>query len=404
MNTTKHTASGQAAGYLFQPDRALFWLAHSPKGSVIGIETADDVTVVSESGEVIIREQDKNSIQENGKPIKDRSNDLWNTLYIWTKGLERNEFSVDKARLFFATNKAIPDDSLVRKIANTDAATIDSLIPVLKTAINNPPDGLRDKVEYVLNRETLLREIIPIIELSDNSSPDNLNKDVISELHLPEEIAQDVIIHVKGWIHDSITLLWDDNKPGFLERDAFDNFLNNAKYKFSSSRIKERVKRLVLIDVDPEKRAKSEEGVFVKQLEAISNDSDLIVEAIDDFLCADIERTNLILAGEITRDDFKDFDDKCETRWKEVRRRHNRDVNLAIIDEDVTPEEKENKLQEIGFSIYDQTACNGYCGILASYQTTEPYLTKGTFYILSDALTIGWHPQWKEKFIEDENG
>jgi len=40
-----HTASGQALGYFFQLERALYWLTKAPADSLIGIETEDDVAV-----------------------------------------------------------------------------------------------------------------------------------------------------------------------------------------------------------------------------------------------------------------------------------------------------------------------------------------------------------------------
>lgn len=405
MSTAKHTASGQAAGYLFQPDRALYWLAHSKKGDIVGIETADDITVVSENGDITIREQDKNSVQVDGQPISDRSKDLWNTLFIWVKALESNEIVIGNIGLLFATNKSIPEDALVRKIADADKTNLDNIISVLKTAIKNPPSGIKDKVEYVLNREDLLKDLIPHIRLSDGNSLDDLNDKIISQLHLPEEIASDVLFMLKGWVHDTVVKLWNESQPGFLSREAFDNFLNKAKYRISSANIRERVKRLVLPDVDEEKRALSEQGTFVKQLESITDDEDLLMEAIDDYLCADVERTRLILAGEITGTDFDDFDDKCEERWKEVKRRkiRNGTIDSILSDNNLNNEEKREKLRELGFEIYDLTACSGYNGVLAGYTTTESYLTKGTYYIMSDSLRIGWHPQWESLFAITSN-
>jgi hypothetical protein len=407
MSTAKHTASGQAAGYLFQPDRALYWLARSEKGSVIGIETADDVTVVSENGDITIREQDKNSIQEEGQPIKDRSNDLWNTLFIWVKALENNEFDTEKVQLFFATNKAIPENAIVKKIAETDGSNVEPLMALLKTAIKNSPAGIKEKVEYVLSKEDLLRQLIPKIKLSDDNNPSNLDDKIISQLHLIDETSGDILIYLKGWVHDCITKLWDSRQPGIINRDAFDTILNNAKFRYNSIKLRERVKRFVQEEINDELVQKNQDAIFVKQLEAITtSEDDLMVDAIDDYLCADIERTRLILAGEITKDDFIDFDDKCVERWKAVRIRNNRQVNLIVSDAELPKEDKENKLKTVGFYIYDQTACTGYHGVLAGYQTTESYLTKGTFYLLSDTPVIGWHPEWQVRFTknsDDEN-
>ena len=60
------SAKGQMYGYLYQIDRALLWLSRCPDGSIISIETDDDVVVRLKNGEsiVTIYEQDKASVKK----------------------------------------------------------------------------------------------------------------------------------------------------------------------------------------------------------------------------------------------------------------------------------------------------------------------------------------------------
>ena len=75
---SQHSASASNAGFTYQFERALYWLAQSPAGSLIGIETDDDVTVCSNDSKLL--EQDKHSVRADSHPFADRSKDLWNTL------------------------------------------------------------------------------------------------------------------------------------------------------------------------------------------------------------------------------------------------------------------------------------------------------------------------------------
>ena len=59
-----HSAAGQMAGYLFQPERALYHLATGSRGSVVGIETLDDIAVVSQDGSIKL-EQAKHYVSGN---------------------------------------------------------------------------------------------------------------------------------------------------------------------------------------------------------------------------------------------------------------------------------------------------------------------------------------------------
>ena len=68
------------AGFLFQVERALYWLAESGnQNAVIGVETLADV-FVSNPVEPDIHEEDKHSIQHQGHPLGDRDKRLWRTL------------------------------------------------------------------------------------------------------------------------------------------------------------------------------------------------------------------------------------------------------------------------------------------------------------------------------------
>ncbi|HEY5592508.1 MAG TPA: hypothetical protein VIK55_16015, partial [Paludibacter sp.] len=62
MIDNTHIATGQMAGYLFQPDRALVLLCSCKNNESVSIELIDDVATVDENGTVLYREQDKSSI------------------------------------------------------------------------------------------------------------------------------------------------------------------------------------------------------------------------------------------------------------------------------------------------------------------------------------------------------
>ena len=79
MSLSHHSAPGVNAAFSYQFERALNWLAKSPAGSVIGVETHGDV-VVRGADESELFEEDKHSISEDAEPFGNRSKDLWNTL------------------------------------------------------------------------------------------------------------------------------------------------------------------------------------------------------------------------------------------------------------------------------------------------------------------------------------
>src|SRR5437899_985859 len=108
MSLSDHSAAGSNAGFIFQFERAMFWLAQSPAGCVVGVETDDDVAVRGPDGSRVL-EQDKHSVRADTEPFADRSKDLWNTLAIWTEALDNGEVNADTTMFLMVTNKTLPE-------------------------------------------------------------------------------------------------------------------------------------------------------------------------------------------------------------------------------------------------------------------------------------------------------
>ena len=85
MTLSEHSAPGINAAFSYQFERALYWLAKSPAGFVIGVETDDDVAILGDDGSELL-EQDKHSVRESGEPFGDRSKDFMEHLSDLDRG------------------------------------------------------------------------------------------------------------------------------------------------------------------------------------------------------------------------------------------------------------------------------------------------------------------------------
>jgi len=195
MSLENHSAPGPAAGYAFEFERALHWLARSSAGFLIGIETDDDVAIRHQDGSRTL-EQNKHSIQEDAEPFGNRSKDLWNTLSIWVNALEDGELDATKTRFLMVTNKALPD-CIAKQIsqAKTDDE-ITACLQELKLAAVKPSETIRAYTDKVLaaTSEPHLRAVIKHCELADAASgasgPD-LRRQTIAELPIPNWFTND---------------------------------------------------------------------------------------------------------------------------------------------------------------------------------------------------------------------
>lgn len=393
MADTTHTATGQMAGYLFQPDRALVFLCSCKNNQSVSIELIDDVAAVNEKGEVIYREQDKSSIQEDGQPYKDRSKDLWNTLMIWATEIKNGTLNPDNTKLVCVTNKKLDDKSLIKKIAAAkEQKEIEVVIVLLKSAAKNPPKTLKETITKVLADEDVLKKLIPQIFLLDGNTLEERNEEIANELGLNDDIKQDVIIDLRGWFNESVLIQLDKGKAPVIKKTEFNQRLQKARQNAGDKKIKVLAKRFLQLEITKDNIAEAKEKMFVKQLELIQHydKENIIIDAIDDFFYSEHQRTELVLQGDVTGKELLAMDDTSKERWKESFRRKMSQYNVGM---------KEEQLSQLAYEIYDTTV-SGYLAKIRG-NDTEPYFTKGSFLKLSDALEIGWHPHWETHFIKE---
>lgn len=391
--TTKHSAPGQMFGYLFQPDRALYWLAKSKKSSSVSIETFDDIVVHDENGKIVKLEQVKTTIMQNHETFLGRSKSLWNTLFIWLELINKNEINLENTEFYFATNVKLHKKSLAMQIAKAnDAAKVSAAMQILRAINQNPPAGIKEFAQHVLQNENLLRKLIFKINICDKRDYNSFDSEICSILNVSQSIEEDVLRYLKGWIHESILNLWEINKPAILSKTQFTEVLNKAISRFYDKQLITRARDLV--DVKKENIEECKYNIFVQQLELFleedSISTEIILDAINDFLKAKEERIKITLDGTVTKDDFKAFDARLIERWKVFFRKHCRKVSDELSNEE---------LRELAYQIFSDTIDN-YCEMLAGQPTIEPYLTKGTYHSLANKPVIGWHPYWKKYFIQ----
>ncbi len=387
MALTDHSAPGSNAGFSFQFERALFWLAQRPAGSVVGIETGDDVAIRTSDGAVTL-EQDKHSVRQGINPFSDRSKALWNTLATWVDALETREVTAEATRFLMVTNQVVPD-CIAKKISTAESdIEIEECITALEIAAKDPSDTIKDLSQKVLQQgsQQSLRQLIARCGLSDAndaSAARDLRKKTIAELQLPEwccKVAESIVDELLGWLHRTTLEQWQQGKSAWIQRDHLVNQLHAIIDGRRRQITRERAETLIPV---PESTVGEKRGSkFVKQLYLVSHDDSLIDTAIREFIRCNIEKSRLSAEGTITDDDWKAFETALFTRWVKIRARVIRMNSSA-------PEEN------VGFEILTETT-EDYCEKLAGADTDQVYLTAGTYHRLSENLEVGWHPRYEQ--------
>lgn len=386
MPASSHSAAGAAAGFGYQFERALYWLASTPAGAVVGIETTDDVVVLLKNGERL-NEQDKHSIQEDGAPFGDRSRDLWNTLRIWLDAIEGGEIPLGQTRFLMVTNKLLPN-CIARQISSamTDADAT-ACVEALSAAAKNPPDHVADLMLRVLrdDSQATLAAMLVRVELTDGAEPTSdaaLRAETIACLQLPDSAlasANSVVDELCGWLHGVVMDLWRQRKPGWVQRDHFVNYLHAALDRRKRQIIRERAAHLIPLADDA---LDTERGrPFVRQVQLVTEDDVTVDGSIREFIRCNIEKMRLSEEGNVTDDDWLSFEESLVDRWLKIRAR---EVRMS----------KGKPEADIGYKIFADTT-ESHRERLAGSDTEQVYLTAGTYHRLADLLSVGWHPQYK---------
>lgn len=387
MTLSHHSAPGISAAFNYQFERALYWLAQSPSGSVIGIETDDDVAVRGADGAQLL-EQDKHSICDDAKPFGDRSKGLWNTLSIWIEALDGMEVEADATRFLMVTNKVLPE-CIAKQIGRAKSeAQVKACIKAMEAAVPNPPQDIAHLVQRVLrfNSRISLRKLILKCELADASQATGgleLRTKTVAQLQLPEWCfagADSIANELLGWLHKTAMAAWQQKQPAWIQRDHFVNQLHAIIDRRKRQLTRERAEHL--IPVADDKIGQEKGSLFVKQLHLVTDDDGIVDNTIREFIRCNIEKSRLSVEGNVTDDEWKAFETALLSRWEKIRARVIRMKKLE-------PEE------DIGFEIFTETT-EEHREKLAGSDTEQVYLTSGTYHRLADMIRVGWHPRFEE--------
>jgi hypothetical protein len=385
-----HSAASSMAGFIFQLDRALTWLAKSELGSAVGVESLDDVVMISPGGAVL--EQDKLSWVRN--PIPDRSENLWKTLAIWLGLIRDGERELKSTQFHLVSTFQVNTGVAAALKLPPQARDTSKIIETLRALSKAPNDGWAVEANFVtLHSDEDLSNFLDHVLVIDHAPAtdlDGANDRLATAMQLPLEIAADVIAGLRGWLQSRVmeqfrrvALGLNEKAAAWIESDEFRREL--AKLVSRHFQDKPIIRAASQITISPELRQHQTHAMFVRQLEILGiteEEPERIIEAIEDFLKGVDERSRLALQNGVTQQVFENYEASLVDHWKTTKR-------IAA--------RKKFETEEItGQEILDQSL--SYQAHLDGHLVTESYLTKGTFHKLanSPAVILGWHPRFKE--------
>lgn len=381
----KSNAPGQLLGYTIQFPRALCHLLRSGPGDAVCIEVLGDVATKKKNNEVRA-EEDKSSLYS--KPITDKSTDLWKTFFNWIVAINEGSLDVEKTRYVLYCNKS-GRLSIVDQFS--DATNINDDREALKNAKEKLSDVASEHeiwgyYDFVVNQnENLLLQVICQFEVQYgiDAGYDDVDSEIQKKVVPPSQIDffRDKI---SGWLlkiiqekiakKESACIPWEDFNNQFLV-------------------VFQRVRQRELVDFTLESPPKQEDihrqvkirPRYLRQLDLIGCTDDKIVEAVSDFLRADVNRHRWIEKELIDEDTATDFMNKLQGFWYTQKKK------IKITEKHLGDEEKGQLL--LG-------ECKSRQETIRDMSPPHPTIA-GTYHALAEEPVLGWHPTW-EKLLSDQ--
>lgn len=390
----KSNAPGQLLGYTLQLPRALYHLLRSGPGDKVSVEVWGDVATLT-SDSCVIAEEDKSSI--NGNPLTNRSTNLWKTFSNWIEAINCGDLDVSKTKFILYCNQSGKHGIIDEFNSAQNKSEAQNAIDYAKKELNNIRPEFDDAKKeheiwkyynFVVNEhETVLLDIVERFELQigNGAGYDEVHYEIQCKL-VPDSQIDFFMDKLSGWLLKEISEKIAARKLAVISWEEF-------KHQFSV--IFDRAHRLELIDFTLKYPLADEDiqsqvnyrPIYLQQLEVVDTPVDEILEAVSDYLRADINRGKWIEDGTIDEDVALDFELKLKKFWK------NQMTKIQITGKHLSDKERgvlllgECKSRQVKIRDMD-----------------PPHSTiAGTYHALADEPVLGWHPNW-EKFIPEQKG
>lgn len=379
---SSRNAPGQLLGYTIQFPRAFCRLLQSGPGDSVCIEVLGDVATIVADGS-IITEEDKSSTTAN--PLANKSINLWKTFANWIKAINSGEFDVQKTKFVLYCNK-IGKSKIVREFsAAQNKIDAKSAIDSAKETLGVIREGhvIWEYYDLAINKnEELLIQVVERFDLQigNNAGYDDVNFE-LQRKHIPKKQIDFLREKLGGWLYQEFSEKIALSRRAIITWDEFDH-----QFKV----IFDRVRRMELIDFTlqvPIGEVEIKEQVkirpqYLRQLEEIGVSDDDILEAVSDFLKAKVNRDKWIEIEIIDEDTAADFESKLQNFWKNQYKKI-----------EITNKNLDNKLK--GQLIFAE--CRSRAETIRNMCPPSSTIA-GTYHLLADNSTLGWHPKWEKLF------
>ena len=387
------SAKEPALGYYYQIIRGLVLLLVENRmvSPCLSFECLDDIAIEDEGNVALY--QAKLHI----KPVQltDRSTDFWKTIRVWSEGIKNGCFNPSVTIFTLITTASIPEGSFLNLFFSDKEedrkkiiATMESIATETTNKENKPGyDAFSALTEE--QKQTLIGNIrITDSNVSIDDTMEQLKYRL--ELSAPIGALDSFIDSVLGWwFRNSVDMLQAGTKQT-ISKAAVNNYIQACRDQIRADALPDEF--FEKVEIDDAALEESKDKTFVKQLTLVDATKREKKTAISDYKRAYGQRSKWLRDGRVAQGEYDSFDANLQEEWQSR-------FDMMLDDTEGQSEEERRKA---GHAFYRENFVAPQYQLPLFRNNASLYITKGSYQMLSNDKTIGWHPDYKDLLDDDE--
>lgn len=387
------SAKEPALGYYYQIIRGLVLLLEENRmdSPCLSFECLDDIAIEDKDNVDLYQAK----LHITPAQLTDRSTDFWKTIRVWSEGIKNGTFNPSKTIFTLITTASISEGSFLNLFFSGNEEDNKNILNTMETIaletgnkINKPGYDA-----FSALTEEQKQKLISNIHISDSNVSIDDTMDQLKfrlELSAPNGALDSFINPIMGWwFRNGVKMLQSSTKQT-ISKATVNNYIQACRDQIRAEALPDEFYEHV--EIDDAALEESKDKTFVKQLSLIDATKREKKSAISDYKRAYGQRSRWLRDGRVAQSEYDTFDANLQEEW-----RSRFDMML-----DDCEGQGEKEREKAGHTFYRENYVAPQYQLPLFRNNASSYITKGSYQMLSNDKTIGWHPDFKDLLKDDE--
>lgn len=392
------SAKEPALGYYYQIIRGLVQLLEENRmtNPCLSFECLDDIAIEDagdgDSGKVELYQA---KLHITPAQMTDHSTDFWRTIRVWSEGIKNGSFTPSSTIFTLITTASISDSSFLKLFFSDKEENRRTILTKMET-IATETTNKSNKNGYVAFSkltEDQKQCLINNIRIHDsNVSIDDTMAQLKYRLELSASSSalESLIDSVLGWwFRNGVDMLLAKSKQT-ISKATVNNYIQACRDQIRADALPDEFYEKV--EIDDTALEESKDKTFVKQLSLIDATNREKKSAISDYKRAYGQRSKWLRDGRVAQQEYDTFDADLHEGWSS---------RFELMQDEMEGQEDDER-KKAGHAFYRKNYVDPQHSMPLFRNKASLYITKGSYQMLSNDKTIGWHPDYKDLLNNDE--